>query len=112
MTTKENLTLPFIHRGSRSKRMVQGAIIGLILISAFLISAGQGKPEWGNWWMIRPLIIVPFAGAVGGAIYYYMDEIRSKGGWHRIVADLISFVIFMIGMWMGSVLGLNGTYWN
>ncbi|WP_379085434.1 hypothetical protein [Pedobacter sp. UC225_65] len=111
MTTQENLTAT-IHRGSLNKRMVQGAIIGLILISAFLISAGKGRPEWGNWWMIKPLIIVPFAGAVGGAIYYYMDQVRSKGGWHRIVADLISIIIFLIGMWMGSVLGLSGTYWN
>lgn len=111
MTTQENLTAP-IHRGSLNKRMVQGAIIGLVLISAFLISAGKGRPEWGNWWMIRPLIIVPFAGAVGGAIYYYMDQVRSKGGWNRVVADLISIIIFLIGMWMGSILGLSGTYWN
>ena len=111
MTTQENLTAP-IHRGSLNKRMVQGAIIGLVLISAFLISAGKGRPEWGNWWMIRPLIIVPFEGAVGGAIYYYMDQVRSKGGWNRVVADLISIIIFLIGMWMGSILGLSGTYWN
>jgi hypothetical protein len=110
MTTQENLTA--IHRGSLNKRMAQGAIIGLVLISAFLISAGKGRPEWGNWWMIRPLIIVPFAGAVGGAIYYYMDQVRSKGGWNRIVADLISIIIFLIGIWMGSILGLSGTYWN
>ena len=112
MTTKQNLTVPSIHSASLSKRMVQGAIIGLILISAFLITAGKGRPEWGNWWMIQPLIMVPFAGAMGGGIYYYMDEIRSKGGWNRITADLISFIIFVIGMWMGSVLGLHGTYWN
>lgn len=111
MKIQENLTVP-IHRGSLNKRMVQGAMIGLILISAFLISAGNGRPEWGNWWMIRPLIVVPFAGAVGGAIYYYMDQVRSKGGWNRIVADLISIIIFLIGMWMGSILGLSGTYWN
>lgn len=111
MTAQENLTAT-IHRGSLNKIMVQGAMIGLILISAFLISAGKGRPEWGNWWMIRPLIIVPFAGAVGGAIYYYMDQVRSKGGWNRIVADLISIIIFLIGIWMGSILGLSGTYWD
>ncbi|RZK44020.1 MAG: potassium transporter KefB [Pedobacter sp.] len=110
MTTEQNINST--HPAPLQKRMVQGAIVGLILISIFLISAGAGKPEWGNWWMIKPLIIVPFAGAVGGAFFFYMDGIRSKGGWNRFLADLISVIIFIIGMWMGSVLGLNGTYWN
>ena len=111
MTTQQNFEQT-IHPGSLPKRMIQGAIIGLVLIAAFLISAGQGKPEWGNWWMLKPLIMVPFAGAVGGAIYYYFDEVRAKGWWNRLVADIICFLIFIIGIWMGSVLGLNGTYWN
>ena len=112
MTTVHNQTASPIHPGSLTKRMIQGAFIGLIIISAFLISAGQGKAEWGNWWMVKPLLMQPFAGAVGGAVYYYFDELRSKGGWSRIMADLFSLIIFIIGMWMGSVLGLNGTYWN
>ncbi|MES2650715.1 MAG: potassium transporter KefB [Bacteroidota bacterium] len=112
MTTVQNHTSQTIHSGSLTKRMIQGAIIGLVLISAFLISTGSGKPEWGNWWMIKPLLMQPFAGAVGGAVYYYFDEIRFKGGWNRIIADILSLVIFIVGMWMGSVLGLNGTYWN
>lgn len=112
MTTSKNLTTSTVHRAPMYTRMLQGALVGLLLISAFLISAGKGKPEWGDWWMIKPLLMVPFAGAVGGIVYYYMDEVRSRGGWNRILADVLTFIIFMFGMWIGSVLGLNGTYWN
>ena len=48
------------------KRMLVGAGIGLLLISLFLLSAGEPNPEWGKLWMIRPLIIVPLAVAMGG----------------------------------------------
>ena len=112
MTTQQNLKTETIHNGSLQKRMIQGALVGLVIIGAFLLNSGAGRPEWGNWWMIKPIIMVPFAGAVGGAVYYYFDEIRTKGGWNRIVADVLSLIIFIIGIWMGSVLGLNGTYWN
>ncbi len=111
MTNTEKINTP-LHRGPLSKRMIQGAIVGLFIMSAFLISAGQGKPEWGNWWAIRPLVVLTFAGAMGGIVYYYMDEIRSKGGWNRFFADFITFIICLFGLWIGSVLGLSGTYWN
>ncbi|MGF1924337.1 MAG: potassium transporter KefB [Bacteroidia bacterium] len=112
MTTTQNHPKQDIHPGSIRKRMSQGAFIGLVIIAAFLINSGEGKPEWGSWWMIKPLIMVPLAGAVGGIFYFYFDEIRVKGGWNRVVADFLSLLIFIIGIWMGSVLGLNGTYWN
>ncbi len=93
------------------KRMLLGALIGFILIAAFLLSAGEGKLEWGNYWMIKPILMVPFAGSIGGAFNYFMI-LHFQHGWGRIFANVLSLVAFILGVWIGSVLGLNGTYWN
>ena len=92
--------------------MLTGAVIGLIAITPFLISSGVGRPEWGIFWKIRPLIVVPAAGAVGALIYHLMDHLRIEGGWKKIIANVVSVLIFIIGLWIGIVLGLAGTLWN
>ena len=112
MTQQNNLSAGPINRASLVKRMLIGAGIGLILISLFLFTAGKPNPEWGNFWRIKPLIMVPFAGSIGGLFYYFMDYLSYKGGWRKILAMIGSIVVFIIGLWLGTVLGLNGTYWN
>lgn len=101
-----------VHSASLGKRMLIGAAIALTLITIFLLKAGAPDPAWGKFWMIRPLIIVPLAGACGGVFYHLMDTLRSKGGWKKIAANVLSVVVFIIGLWLGTVLGLNGTMWN
>ncbi|MEJ2583894.1 MAG: hypothetical protein P8Z38_02260 [Robiginitalea sp.] len=95
-----------------SKRIILGAGIGFLLISLFLILADGSQPEWGNFWMVRPLLVVPFAGAMGGVFYTFMDPWRRKGGIYSVMANLISVLVFLFGLWIGSVLGLDGTYWD
>lgn len=95
-----------------AKRMLVGATVGLVIISIFLYGVENAKPEWGKLWMLRPLIVVPLAGAMGGLFYHMMDIIRVRGGWNTIAANLISFVVYIIALWMGSILGLAGTLWD
>jgi hypothetical protein len=109
--SNESLTQS-IHRASMSKRMLQGALIALILIAVFLLSAGAPDPAWPKLWMLRPLIIVPLAGAGGGVFYYFMDHLRHRGGWKMVAANIISLLAYLIALWMGTVLGLDGTMWN
>jgi len=112
MTQQNNTTTKQLHRSSLSKRMSQGACIGLVLITLFLTGAGKPNPEWGKLWMIKPLLMVPFAGAMGGLFYFCTDHFREQGGWMKIGANIISLLIFIVGLWLGFVLGLNGTMWN
>lgn len=95
-----------------AKRMLIGAAVALALISIFLYGVENTKPEWGKLWILRPLIVVPLAGAMGGLFYHMMDIIRLKGGWNTIAANLISFIVYIIAIWMGTVLGLAGTLWD
>ncbi|MHC2991602.1 potassium transporter KefB [Pontibacter sp. HJ8] len=112
MTQKSDLHNQPIHTASVRKRMLLGAGIGLILISFFLIGAGEPAPEWPTLWWIRPLLVVPAAGALGGLFYYIMDPLRGQGGWRTALAYCLSVVVFLIVLWLGTVLGLAGTMWD
>lgn len=92
--------------------MILGAGIGLVVILFFIVGA-QAKPEWGKLWMIRPLIIVPAAGAAGGLFSYLMHHyLGYRGGWHRVLSILLTAVVGLFGLWVGIVLGLDGTLWD
>lgn len=95
-----------------AKRMLVGAAIALVIISVFLYGVDNAKTEWGKLWILRPLIVVPLAGSMGGLFYHMMDILRIRGGWNTIAANIISFIVFIIALWMGTVLGLAGTLWD
>ena len=101
-----------IHPASARKRMLQGAGIGLILITFFLIGGQEANPEWSKIWMIKPLLMVPAAGALGGLFYYNMDHLRTRGGWREPFALVLSLIVYIIVLWLGIALGLNGTMWD
>lgn len=88
-----------------------GAGIALFVISFFVFGVDHPKPEWGKYWKIRPLIITPLAGALGGAFYVFMNY-QSSRGFNRTFAIAISIVVYLIGLWLGLVLGLAGTMWD
>ncbi|MBC7829756.1 MAG: potassium transporter KefB [Chitinophagaceae bacterium] len=100
------------HQISLVTRVLVGAGIGLLLISLFLLSAGDPNPEWGKLWMIRPLIIVPLAGAMGGLCNYFIVHFHNYVGVNKAIAMIVSVIVFIIGLWLGIVLGLDGTMWN
>src|SRR4051812_35936076 len=81
------------------KRMLVGGGIALILISIFLLSVRNPNPVWGKLWMLKPLIIVPLAGAMGGLFYYFMDYLTSnQHGWKKALVYLISVPGYIIAL--------------
>lgn len=112
MTNTSDSSTQLIHSSSLIKRMLAGAVPGLLLISLFLAGTGEPDPSWGEYWMLRPLIVVPIAGAMGGAFYYFADQIGRRLGWNKTLIIILSLIVYLIGLWLGSVLGLAGTYWN
>ena len=111
MTQQEGLQVRPIHTTTLFKAMFTGAAIGLIVILFFVIG-GQPKPEWGKFWMIRPLIITPIAAAMGGAFFYFINHLLHKPGWRKVLVIFIGVIGFVIALWLGIVLGLDGTMWN
>lgn len=92
--------------------MLIGGGIALVLVIMFLVGAEKPNPEWPKLWMIKPLILVPLAGALGGGFYYFMSHALHQGGWQKILAVLLGLIGYIIALWLGTVLGFNGTYWN
>ena len=111
MLTKNN-PLAQITSKSLMLRMLLGAVIGFIVISFFVFRVDEPNPDWGNNWRIRPLIITPLAGAFGVLSFYLKDFIRPKTDMARIFVFILSLLGFIIALWMGIVLGLDGTMWN
>lgn len=110
--TQTNNSTSQPHEVSVVKRMLVGAGIGLLLISLFLLSVDEPHPEWEKLWMLRPLIIVPLAGAMGGLCNYFIFHLHRQIGGNKTIAILLSVTVFIIGLWLGTVLGLDGTMWN
>lgn len=94
-----------------AKPMLIGAGIAFILISLFVFDVNNPDPAWGKFWMVRPLLVTPLAGALGGAFYAFLDYETFKG-FNRTLAVLLSLVVYITGLWLGTVLGLVGTLWN
>jgi hypothetical protein len=92
--------------------MLAGALIGLAIISLFVFTVDKPNPEWGNLWIIKPLIITPLAGAFGILSFYLKNIIKPSNKFTYTFIILLSFIAFLIALWMGIVLGLDGTLWN
>nr|AGU11770.1 hypothetical protein [uncultured organism] len=103
---------PALHAAPLGKRTLQGAAIAFVVIAIFLLGAGEPDPAWPKLWMIRPLVVVPLAGAMGGVCYYFLDYLRYRGGWRKVAAIVLSLLVYLIGLWLGTVLGLAGTMWD
>ena len=113
MTHANNLTAQARQPGSLVKHMLIGAGIGLAVIALFVLPVKHPRAEWGQFWMLRPLIITPLAAAGGGLGTYFVEYLLGyKGGWSKIIAVIISIVGFIISLWLGTVLGFAGTLWN
>lgn len=110
MSHKNNLDT-IVNPVTLTKHLLIGGAIALLLIGIFLAGTGEPNPEWGKLWMIRPLIIVPLAGAAGG-LFYHLATVRFPKGWKNVLAIVSSAIVYIFGLWIGTILGLDGTYWN
>jgi hypothetical protein len=88
------------------KRVLQGAGIGLVLISIFILGTLTGNGKIGTIVFI-PMAAVAIGGACGGAFYCFMDLFRNQGGWKKHLANVISVLVYFIGCYMSLILALN-----
>lgn len=93
-------------------RMAIGALIGFALIALFIFPIKDPDPAWGSYWRVRPLIITPLVAALGFLSFYLKEYIEPKTDAGKIVVFLISAVAFLVALWMGIILGLDGTLWD
>jgi len=112
MTGSENLTKKPLFTPFLGRRVLMGAIIALAMVGVFVIGAGPGKPEWGAYWRLKPLLLTPCLGAIVGLCYDITQPLRNINGWPGRVFLILSIVGGLIGLWMSMILGLAGTMWD
>lgn len=110
MTQKHNLFKRLFSK-SLLYRALLGAGIALVLILVF-IAGVETQPEWPEQWKIRPLIITPLVGAFGGMMSHLSIQLLIAIKIPKTVAYTLSFIGFVIILWLGTVLGLVGTLWD
>ncbi|MGN6533584.1 MAG: hypothetical protein ACTHK0_17715 [Ginsengibacter sp.] len=95
-----------------AKPILVGAITGLILIFLLLVfGAHQPNQEWGKYGKIRPFVVEPLAGALGGLFYYFMHYMGSNGAVNKTMAVVLGIAVFIMVLWLGVVLS-DDTMWH
>lgn len=90
------------------KRILQGAAIACGLMCIFLLilhilsEGGSIKP-----WILVPIAYVSVGGAFGGAFYSLMDVVRNQGAWQKVLANVVSVLTYIVGLYMCLILGLS-----
>lgn len=112
MKTSQQKSLLSLHYPSLLKHMFIGAFTALVLMLLLILSVEQPDPAWSKYWMIRPIVVIFMAGAAGGFFYSVMKPFRMRPGWKGFLAKFICLFVYIVGIWMGSILGLDGTLWN
>jgi hypothetical protein len=49
---------------------------------------------------------------MGGLCNYFIVHFRHLAGMNKTIAIILSVLVFIVGLWLGTVLGLDGTYWD
>ncbi|MBE99400.1 potassium transporter KefB [Flavobacterium coralii] len=97
---------------TRTKFILAGGTIALAVIALFVFSVNTSNPEWGNYWKVKPLLLTPFIGAFGGMVMYYCTRLAAYMQINKVAGFLLSIPVYVVILWIGIVLGLNGTLWN
>lgn len=111
MNKQNQMTMTNLNTGLLAKAMLIGGAFACVLIS-LLVFGTETNPAWSEYWRIRPLLIVTAAGAAGGAVFYFMNYWFPLTGWKKLLLNLLCLVVAIVGLWIGTVLGLDGTLWN
>ena len=111
MKQQQSLPLSPNSRSAAIRRIAIGASIAIVLMIIFTSSVKTPDPSWGSYWYIRPIIVIAFAGAAGGAYYHFVAASHYRG-WRKGLMLVSSLIVYIVGLWLGSVLGLNGTLWD
>jgi hypothetical protein len=80
MTHTETLTNKTFFTPDWRKHLLIGAGIALLIVSFFVIGAGKGKPAWGDYWRIKPLLLSPILGGITGLCYNATAPLRRLTG--------------------------------
>ncbi|MFD2599888.1 hypothetical protein ACFSQ3_13100 [Sphingobacterium corticis] len=84
-------------------KIIGGTALGILILGPFLYGNTPQNDSWGDLWFIKPLILPPLFGAVGGSLYYYSTRYLQ----HTLPKWLlfpIGALLFAACLWIVTVL--------
>ena len=99
------------HRNALIQKSIVGCAIALLAIAVMIIPIQNPDASWGTFWMVKPFLMVTLAGVLGGMIYHLIT-IRFQNGWKKPIGIVLGLLVYIFGLWIGAILGLDGTLWN
>ncbi len=94
------------------KTAAGGWITGLCLISLFVFTVKYPDPQWGSYWQIRPLLMTPLIAGMGAVFACFLFKRGSESGLPKILFTVLAMGSFLVSLWIGIILGLDGTLWD
>ncbi len=92
------------------KRALTGAGIAVALLTILLLNSEN--MDYGAW-VILPLITVSIAGASGAVFYSLMVHRWFSVGWKRMLAVVVSMVVYVVLVWLAMIAAFNFTgHWS
>lgn len=101
-----------LHFSNALKFAIAGAVLALVLISILVFTVPNPNPEWGKYWYIKPLLITPFITSISGVCFYFINTKKTQSRLLNLLIFLSSVLVLFFFLWIGTVLGLDGTLWN
>ena len=99
--------------GLEPKSLVLPAILGAIIPAALLLFLIVANSATYAAWMLVPLLIIPAGGATGGIFFYLMGFHWFPKGTSKLIAILVSLVVYFVVVWLSSVIAFNFTgHWD
>jgi hypothetical protein len=112
INTMKNFNMTAINKNHLSIMIVFGFALALAFVGFIILSVDNPKPEWSDYWFVRPLLITPIIGGFGGASCYLINTVVIQNSFVKLLRILFSIIVFIFFIWIGTVLGLDGTLWN
>jgi hypothetical protein len=95
------------------KRTLQGAGIAFLLMIIFLFVVSIVGDLDLEAWLLLPISSVTVAGAFGGAFYFFVDQLVSQSGWKKVLANVVSVLVYIVGLYISLILALSITgHWD
>ncbi|MBK9291098.1 MAG: potassium transporter KefB [Bacteroidetes bacterium] len=94
------------------RHLVAGWAIGMVVVSFFILTADSPHPEWGAFWMVRPLILTPLISATGMLAFFLRSLAEPKSKIGNTLLFFSGLMLYPIALRVGIVLGFDGTMWN
>lgn len=89
-----------------------GFAIAFVLVTALILSVNNPNPVWGKNWFVRPILLTPVIAATGAGVSYLISTISFRNQLFNLFKILLCLLAYIFFLWIGTVIGFNGTLWN